>query len=195
MRRRIALVLAGVGIFLVGALTATIVIWQLNERGLIFNVRVEPSPLFKATQAGHYDEAMKLALAEIHDDHQDYFQYHPVVYICLVRAYKDEAHRQQWVDEGVSYLERVVSLGPDDPINLLEAAHGYEKAGDLSKNGCPAYASGKKLCEKVDSLLANKDSISAFDFKAPIGDFQRENQGLQSRFTKKIEAWCAGTGH
>ena len=60
MRRRIALIIAGIGIFLLGALTASIVVWRLSERGLIFNVKSIPNPAFGEAKKGHYDEAIKL---------------------------------------------------------------------------------------------------------------------------------------
>ncbi|MGH9713286.1 MAG: hypothetical protein ACRD5M_08305 [Candidatus Acidiferrales bacterium] len=190
MQRHIALILRGAGIFLLGAFTATIVIWRLNENGLIFTRTEIPNPVLVAADKGHYDEAMKLALADIHEDSKDYSQYHELVYVCLLAAYKDQPNREKWVAQSVSYLDRVVSLAPDDAVNLLEAANEYEKAGDLSKNGCSCYAKGEKLCERLSSLLA-KDSLMVRDFKTPTTDLQKENKGLQSRFAKKLQAWCA----
>jgi len=194
MRRPVALLLSGAGIFLLGAFVATIVIWKLNDSGMIFTTHVIPNPVFEAVKKGHYDEAINLALADIHDENKDYFQYHQLVYVYLVRAYKDEPHREQWAGQALSYIDKEVSLAPDDVVHLLEVAHEYEQAGDLSKNGCPSYTKGEKLCERLDGPLS-KDSLMVRDFKSPTKEIRQENKALEARFVKKLGAWCGGVGN
>jgi hypothetical protein len=160
---------------------------------MIFMTHEIPNPVFEAARRDDYDEAIKLALTDIHDENKDYFQYHQVVFVYLLRAYKDEPRREQWVGQALSYIDKEVSLAPDEVVNLLEAAHEYEKAGDLSKNGCPSYTKGEKLSERLKAPLS-KDSLMVRDFRSPTKEIRRENDALQSRFTKKLEAWCGGVG-
>ena len=184
--------LGAVGIFLLGALTSFFATRRLYQQGGILHEEYVPNPVFEAAKQGHYDEAVQGALAEIHDEHKDYFLYEEVVTVYLMRAYKDESHREEWAQHAVSYIDKMVFLAPNDIPNLLSAAHDYERAGDLSKNGCSSYEKAAKLCHSLTSLL-QPESFMVRDSKFPTKPLRRENDALLGRLTEKQQSWCLNT--
>jgi hypothetical protein len=192
MRRRVVLVTGGIGIFVAGILCGCLISWQLYQRGIIFNIRETPNPVIEDTKRGRYDDAVKEALAKIHDEHKDYFEYGEVAMVYLTRAYNDEPHREQWVQLAGSYIDKTVSLGPADFASLTQAAYEYDRAGDLAKNGCPYYEKATKVCDNVSSMLKG-NSLSIQEYKFPTNDLRQGNEALQRRLARKIEAWCSNS--
>jgi hypothetical protein len=181
--------MGGIGIFLAGILAGCLLSWDLYQRGIIFNIREIPNPVIEDTKRGRYDDAIKEALAKVRDERTDYFEYSEVATVYLTRAYKDEANREQWVKLAGSYLDKMVSLGSADFTSLTQAAYGYDRAGDLAKNGCPYYEKASKICSTVSSMLQG-NSLSIREYKLPTKELRQGNEALQRRLVKKIDAWC-----
>jgi len=183
---------AAIAIFLLGALTSFLVTRSLYYSGKIFNEKEVPNPVFESAKHGRYDEAVQEALAQIHDESKDYYHYEEVVTVYLMRAYKDEPRRVQWVEQAAQYTDKFASLGASDPANLFAAAYDYERAGDLSKNGCPYYEKAAKLSEKLDSFLKD-ESIMVKDWKFPTKYLRPSNDALHRRLAEKLDSWCSKT--
>jgi hypothetical protein len=188
------LILGGIGLIFLGSLVGIFVSWRLYQNGMIFNERVIPNPVIEYTKQGRYDDAIRAALSRIVDERKDYGEYDQVVLVYLARAYKDEPNREKWVQQAVSYIDRMVSLGPTDFASLQEAAYEYDKAGDLAKSGCPYYGKGAKVCVTIDSLLQG-DSLTIRDLKIPTQDLRKGNQSLERRIQGKLNAWCTNVAH
>jgi hypothetical protein len=191
--RKRTIVLGSAGIFLLGALASFLVTRQLYLAGAIFQETYVPNPVLEAANKGHYDEAIQAALAQIHDEKQDYWQYGQIATVDIMRAYKDEPNRDRWAQQAASYIDKMADLAPDEPGNLFEAAYGYERAGDLSKNGCPCYEKGLTLCQRLNSLLQS-DSLMVKDWKFPTKHLREDNERLQKRLKDKVQSWCQKSG-
>ena len=184
------LILGGGAIFLLGLLFGIFVSWRLYQNGMIFNEKETPNPVIEDAKHGRYDDAISEALARVHDEHKDYMQYNEVVIVYLMRAYKDEQRREQWVQQAVSYIDKMVELGPADYGSLSQAAYEYDRAGDLAKNGCPMYKKAAKVCDTITSILQG-DSLMVREYKFPTKELRQGNEALQRRVAKKIDAWCS----
>jgi hypothetical protein len=184
------LIIGGGSIFLMGLLVGVFVSWRLYQKGMIFNEKEIPNPVIEDAKHGRYDEAISEALARVHDEHKDYIQYNEVVFVYLMRAYKDEPHREQWVQLAVSYIDKMVELGPADYGSLSQAAYEYDRAGDLAKNGCPLYEKATKVCDTITSILQG-NSLMVREYKFPTKELRQQNEALQQQLAKKIDAWCS----
>jgi hypothetical protein len=184
------LIIGGGSIFLLGLLIGVFVSWRLYQSGVIFNEKEIPNPVIEDAKRGRYDDAISEGLARVHDEHKDYMQYNEVVIVYLMRAYKDEPHREQWVQLAVSYIDKMVELGPADYGSLSQAAYEYDRAGDLAKNGCPLYEKATKVCGTITSILQG-GSLMIREEKFPTKELQQDNEALQRRLAKKIDAWCS----
>jgi tetratricopeptide (TPR) repeat protein len=191
--RKLSVLLGAIGIFLLGAMVSFMVTRNLYYSGRIFTEKSIPNPVFEATKLGHYDEAIKLALTDVNRDPNNWFGYEQVVTVYLMRAYKDEPHREEWVQQALSYIDKMVSLAPKEPANLFSAGYNYERAGDLSKNGCPSYEKAAQLCHNLNSLL-QADSLMVKDWKFPTKPLRRDNDALSKRVAVKLESWCSVKG-
>ena len=120
-------------------------------------------------------------------------EYEEVVTVYLLRAYKDEPHREAWVQQALSYIDKMVSLAPSEPANLYSSAYNYERAGDLSKNGCPSYEKAAIIVREFEFVTEGRQSHGRGLEVSNQAASARE-RGLSKRLTTKIESWCITTG-
>lgn len=171
------------------------VIWFLLMHSLFYKDRILGSasdPIYESAKRGHYDDAVQKALAQIRDQRRDYFQYNEVVMIYLLRSYKDEPHREEWAQQAASYIDKMASLASDNPLNLVNAAHDYERVGDLSKNGCASYTKAITLSQAAIPLL-QAETVAVKDWKVPAEPIRQENDSLLQRLSEKTHSSCAAT--
>jgi len=50
-----------------------------------------------------------------------------VAAVYYARAVKDPSNRDKWTEQAVFYVDKSVSLSPDDSINLMEAAFSIDR--------------------------------------------------------------------
>jgi tetratricopeptide (TPR) repeat protein len=110
-------------------------------------------------QEGRHDDALKVA--------QDWLKKHPeqhahlaafydqIAITYLVKASKDRAHKDEWIQEAVAYYDEDLSAHQNDDIHVefFTVGHGFERAGDLST---------------ADSCLYYKRAVKAFEEEKPF---------------------------
>jgi len=145
----------------------------------------------KLLRKGRYDEAAKAVLDSIKDEKKDFRRYQTVAVVYAARAMKDPPNREKWLGQAAFYLEKSVSLAPEDGVNSMGAAFGMDRLGDISGQGCPYYEKARQLAEDALSHLKS-DSISAGDEKWPTQPLRDDIGKLVGRLQGKIAARCAG---
>ena len=156
----------------------------------VITTKSEEPPEMKLMRKGRFDEAAKTILGAIKDEKKDYHEYQSVAMVYAARATKDPANREKWLQQAVFYVDRSVSLAPDDGINSMSAAFGMDRLGDLSSQGCPYYLKARQLADDALSHLKS-DSISAGEEKMPTQPFRDDIGKLLGRLQGKIAASCA----
>jgi hypothetical protein len=148
----------------------------------------EPAEV-KLLRKGRYDDAAKAALDSIKDEKKDYFKYQSVAAIYATCAVKDPSNREKWAGQAAFYLGKMVSLAPDDFMNLMEAAFGFDRIGDISSQGCPYYEKARHYAQDAMSQLKS-DSIFVGDEKTPTQPIRDELEKFLKRLQGKIETKC-----
>ena len=151
--------------------------------------KTEEPPEVKLLRNGRYDEAAKAALDSIKDEKKDYFKYYSVVAVYGARAVKDPSNREKWVEQAAFYVDKSVSLAPDDSINSMDAAFNMDRIGDISNQSCPYYEKARQYALDAMSQLKS-DSIFVGDEKMPTQPIRDEIGKLLKKLQGKIEARC-----
>src|ERR1700732_3323809 len=86
--------------------------------------------------------------------------------VYAARAVKDPTNREKWVQQAALYIDKSVTLAPADPINMVEAASGTERLGDISGQGCPYYEKAREYTQTGMSQLKS-DCIFVSDERVP----------------------------
>jgi hypothetical protein len=155
----------------------------------IITRNAEEPPETKLLRKGRYDDAAKAALDSIKDEKKDYFKYQTVAVIYATRAVKDPSNREKWAEQAASYVEKSVSLAPDDSINLMTAAFDVDHIGDISSQGCPYYEKARHYAQDAMTQLKS-DSIFVGGEKMPTQPIRDEVGKLLKRVQGKIETKC-----
>jgi hypothetical protein len=155
----------------------------------IITRKAEEPPEVRLLRRGRYDEAAKATLDSIKDEKKDYFRYQSVAAVYGARAVKDPTNREKWVEQAAFYVGKSVSLAPDDSINLMAAAFGIDRIGDISSQGCPYYEKARHYAQDAMSQLKG-DSIFVGDEKMPTQPIRNELGKLLKSLQGKIEAKC-----
>ncbi|MGB6405129.1 MAG: hypothetical protein WBF26_19975 [Candidatus Sulfotelmatobacter sp.] len=159
-----------------------------NPPFIITRKKEEP-PELNLLRKGRYDDAAKAALDSIKDEKKDYFKYQSVSAIYAARAVQDPSNREQWAGQAAFYLGKMVSLAPDDSMNLMTAAFGTDRIGDISSQGCPYYEKARHYAQDAMTQLRS-DSISVGDEKMPTQPIRDELGKFQNSLQSKIETKC-----
>lgn len=162
---------------------------RLVNPPFLITTKGEEPPETKLFRKGHYDEAVRAILDSIKDEKKDYFKYQSVAVVYGARAVKDPANREKWAEQAAIYLGKSVSLAPDDSMNLMAAAFGIDRIGDISSQGCPYYEKARHYAQDAMSQLKS-DSIFVGDEKMPTQPIRDEIGKLLQRLQGKIEARC-----
>jgi hypothetical protein len=165
--------------------------WQRHVENPPFNVTIktEDPPEVKLLRKGRYDEAAKATLDSIKDEKKDYFKYQGVAAIYYTHAVRDPSNREKWTAQAAVYVDKSVSLAPNDPMNLMAAAFGVDRIGDVSTQGCPYYEKARNYAQDAMSQLGS-DSISVGDEKVPTQPIRNELGKLLETLRGKIETKC-----
>jgi tetratricopeptide (TPR) repeat protein len=87
---------------------------------------------------GRYDDAIQSGLKALRDTPRDAVVYEQIAMVYLARAGRD-TNRERWTAEAATYFNKSVSVEPDNPVNLLDAARGFEIASGLTTNRRCSY--------------------------------------------------------
>ncbi|MGD0793633.1 MAG: hypothetical protein ABR920_17870 [Terriglobales bacterium] len=155
----------------------------------IITRKSEEPPEVKLLRKGRYDDAAKAILDSIKDEKKDYFKYESVAAVYGARAVKDPSNREKWAEQAAFYVGKSVSLAPDDSGNLMAAAFGIDRIGDISSQGCPYYERARHYAQDAMNQLKS-DSISVGDEKMPTQPIRDEVGKLLKRLQGKIETKC-----
>ena len=155
-------------------------------------IKTDQRPEVNLLKKGRYDEAIKAALGSIQDDKKDYYQYQGVASIYYYRAIKEPSSREKWIEQSVFYIDKSVSLAPDDPLNSAQAAAALIRIGDSSDKACPYYEKARHYAQDSMSQLKG-DSIFLGDEKMPNQPIRDKIAKLQNSLNGKIEATCSST--
>jgi hypothetical protein len=148
-------------------------------------------------QQGRHDDAINVA--------QDWLKKHPddpshaatfyeqIAITYLMKASKDSARRDEWVQQAVIYYDKDLSVHQkkDVDLELYSVGRGFESAGDLStRDGCLYYARAVKAFEQEVSFIQG-DSFTAYGKTIPLAPVRQENeQALESVKAKLSKAGC-----
>jgi tetratricopeptide (TPR) repeat protein len=164
--------------------------WKQREENppRIIRIGKEP-PEYRLLKRGRYDEAAKAILDSIKDEKKDYMQYQSVATVYYARAAKDPANREKWIEQASSYVDKSVSLAPNDPMNLMFAAFYTDRIGDASGQPCVCYGKASKYAQEAINELKN-DSIFVGDEKVPTQPIRDEIGKLLKTLQGKTETKC-----
>jgi hypothetical protein len=151
--------------------------------------KTEEPPEVKLLRKGRYDDAARATLDTIKDEKKDYFKYQSVAAVYGARAVKDPSNREKWAEQAAFYLGKSVSLAPNDSINLMAAAFGIDRIGDISSQGCPYYERARHYAQDSMGQLTS-DSIFVGDEKMPTKPIRDELAKFLTRLQGKMEAKC-----
>jgi hypothetical protein len=165
--------------------------WKQREENppSIITIGKEP-PEYRLLKKGRYDEAAKAILDSIKDERKDYMKYQDVATVYYARAAKDRANREKWFEQASSYVDKSVSLGPSDPMNVMFAAFHIDRIGDASSQPCVYYTKAGKYAQEAINELQN-DSIFVGDEKMPTQPIRDEIRKLLTSLEGKTTAKCA----
>ena len=151
--------------------------------------KTEEPPEMRLLRKGRYDEAAKVILDSIKGDEKDCFKYQSVAVVYAARAVKDPSNREKWVEQAAFYVDKSVSLAPNDWGNSMDAAFSSDRIGDISNQGCPYYEKARQYAQdamnqlKGDSIFAGGEKMPTQPIRDVIGKLLKKVQG-------KIEAKC-----
>jgi len=155
----------------------------------IITIEKEP-PETRLLKKGRYDEAAKAILDSIKDERKDFRKYQDLATVYYARAAKDPANREKWIVQASSYVDKSVTLAPNDPINKMFAAFYIDRIGDASGQPCVYYAKAGKYAQEAMNGLQN-ESIFVGDEKMPTQPIREEIRKLLTSLEGKNATKCA----
>jgi len=144
-------------------------------------------------QQGRHDDAIRVA--------QDWLKKHPddplhsatfydqIAVTYLMKASKDSAHKDEWIQQAVAYYDKDLSAHQknDVDIELYNVGRGFELAGDLSSNNrCLYYGRAVKAFEEERPFIQG-DSYTAYGKTIPLAPVRQENESALERAKTKFE--------
>jgi hypothetical protein len=119
-------------------------------------------------QQGQYDDAIRVALDWMkkhpEETSHNWAFYDQIAVVYLMKASKDTAHKEEWIQQAVSYYDKALSVHQtnDVDVELYEVGRGVETAGDLSStNSCFYFGRAVKVFEQEVSFIQG-DSYTAY---------------------------------
>jgi hypothetical protein len=151
----------------------------------------------KYNQRGRHDDAIRVA--------QDWLKKHPddtlhgatfyeqLAITYLMKASKDSAHKEEWIQQAVAYYDKDLSVHEkkDVDLELYNAGRGFEIAGDLStKDGCSYYGRAVNAFEQ-EAPFIQAENFTAYGKTISLAPVRKENeQGLDRVKAKFAKANC-----
>jgi hypothetical protein len=144
----------------------------------------------KYSDAGRYDDAIKLAQNWLkgHPDDNGATFYEQIAITYLMKASKDPAHRDEWIQQSIVYYDRDLSVHQNQKVDieLYTVGRGFEAAGDLSTaNRCQFYARAVQLFEEEIPFVQG-DSFTAYGTTIPLAPVRQENEKALQRVRAKV---------
>jgi tetratricopeptide (TPR) repeat protein len=147
-------------------------------------------------KAGGYDDAIGLGqewLKQHPDDVSDAsFIYQQIGMTYLSKAIKDTAHRDEWIQQAISYFDKDLSVhkNTDTDIELYVVGRGFESAGKYSTaNSCAYFGRAIKSFEDERPLIQG-DSFTSAGATLKLAPIREENEKALAR--AKAEFATAG---
>jgi hypothetical protein len=143
-------------------------------------------------QQGRHDDAIRVA--------QDWLKKHPddplhgatfyeqIAITYLMKASKDRAHKDEWIEQAVTYYDKDLSVHQkkDIDIELYTVGRGFESAGDLSaKNNCVYYGRAIKAFEEEIPFIQG-DHFTGYGKTIPLAPVRKENEQALERVKVKF---------
>lgn len=151
----------------------------------------------KYNQQGRHDDALGVA--------QDWLKKHPedplhgatfyeqIAITYLIKASKDSARKDEWVQQAVAYYDKDLSVHQKNAfdIELYTVGRGFESAGDLStNNSCLYYGRAIKAFEEEMPFIRG-DSLTAYGKTIPLAPVRQDNEKALERVKAKFaKAGC-----
>jgi tetratricopeptide (TPR) repeat protein len=155
----------------------------------VITTKVKEAPELRLLEKGRYDEAAKAILDSIKDEKKDYFKYQSLAVVYGARAAKDPSNRDKWAEQAALYVDKSVSLAPNDFANLMSAAFSFDRIGDISGQPCSYYEKASRYAQDAMSQLKS-DSIFVGDEKIPTQPIRDGLGELQGKVRGKFEEKC-----
>jgi tetratricopeptide (TPR) repeat protein len=140
------------------------------------------SQMVSYIKQGRYEEAIQVGLHAVQNQPSDEIVYEQIANVYLIRAQKDPDHREEWVTQAISYVEKSLSLNSKDKdlagVHLFQDARSFEVAGDLSTGSrCIYYERARKLLEdRVPLLQGRQLTLEGRIF--PLAPLRAENDKI-----------------
>ena len=139
-------------------------------------------------QAGRHDDAIKVA-QDWMKNHPDDLLYDQIAITYLMKASKDSAHKDQWIQQAIVNYEKDLSTRKKATVDveLYEVGRGFEYAGDLSSHDSCLYYSRamKAFVEEVQFIQG--DSYTAYGHTTRLAPVRQENQKALERVKSKFD--------
>jgi tetratricopeptide (TPR) repeat protein len=139
-------------------------------------------------QVGRHDDAIKVA-QDWMKNHPDDLLYDQIAITCLMKASKDSAQKDQWIQQAVANYEKDLSTRKKAAVDveLYEVGRGFEYAGDLSSHAsCLYYSRAMKAFEEEVQFIQG-DSYTAYGHTTPLAPVRQENQKALERVKSKFD--------
>jgi hypothetical protein len=162
---------------------------RLENPPYVIATKAEESPEIRLLKKGRYDEAAKAILDSIKDEKKDYFKYQSVAVVYGTRAAADPANRDKWAEQAAFYVDKSVSLAPDNFANRMSAAFNFDHIGDVSGEPCAYYEKANQNAQDAMSDLKG-DSVFVGDEKIPTQPIRDDLGELLGKVRGKIESKC-----
>ena len=162
---------------------------RLENPPFVITIKGEDPPELKLLRKGRYDEAVRAILDSIKGEKKDFIKYQSVAVIYGSRAVKDPSNREKWVEQAALYVDKSVSLAPNDYMALMGAALSMDRIGDISSQGCPYYEKARHDAQDATSQIKS-DSVWVGDEKMPTQPIRDDLGKLLKSLQGKIEAKC-----
>jgi hypothetical protein len=165
--------------------------WQERLENPPFDtvIKGKEPPQEKLMRKGRYDEAAKVILDSIKDEKKDWLKYESLAAVYGARAFHDPSNRENWLQQSAFYVDKGVSLAPNDPVDLMSAAFSTESIGEASSQPCPYYDKASQYARDAMSELKT-DSIFVGDERMPTQPLRNDIGKLMGKLQGKIEANC-----
>jgi tetratricopeptide (TPR) repeat protein len=140
---------------------------------------------------GQFQHAIDTGTAALKNDPSDTYLLEEIAAVYLRRGQRDNEHRERWVSEEAAYLDRTISIDPENkfPEKFYAVGDGFEKAGDLATSRrCFYYRRSLGGLEKEARLLADhtlaNEGVAGYQIK------YRNEATLARVKTKMAKANC-----
>lgn len=155
------------------------------------------SLMTRYNQQGRHDDAIKLAQEWLKTHPEDPMHgatfYQQIAITYLMKASKDHAHKDEWIEQAVANLDKDLSVHQktDIDLELFSVGRDFEVAGDLSTtNGCVYYRRAVKDFEDEIPFIQG-DSFTAYGKTTPLSPVRQENEKALERVKAKLaKAGC-----